>query len=130
MRYIVALDFDYFDGDFWFGGKENPLLPDMHEDALSEGYIRVFREYGDAVAFAKDVIARICDRADAGGDEHKETFIERLRNGLLADVTRMAESGEPITFDVGDSYGNWDIRIRLLERGENDGTWASPGCWY
>lgn len=129
MRYIVALGFDYFDGDFWFGGKENPLLPDMQEDSLSEGYVRLFSEYDEAAAFARDVIARICDRADTEGDGHKEAFINRLRSGLLADITMITEGGEPVTFDAEDSYGNWDIRIRLLRQGEEEGTWGHPD-WY
>lgn len=127
MRYIVALRFDYFDGDFRFDSPDGtPLLHDMRDDALSEGYVRLFDEYGEAASFAHEVVARICDRADTDGDPWKEEFIGRIRDGLLHDIDAVTAAGCPVTFDYSEDYGNWGIRIRLLREADGNGTWEYP----
>lgn len=127
MRYIVALGFDYFDGDFCFDSPDGtPLLHDMRDDALSEGYVRLFDEYGEAASFAREVVVRICDRADTDGDPWKEEFIGRIRDGLLHDIAIVTAEGYLGTFDYSEDYGNWDIRIRLLREADGNGTWEYP----
>lgn len=127
MRYIVALDFDYFDGDFYFGGPDaEPLLAGMEEDALSEGYVREFRSYDAAATFAKDVVTRICDRAATDGDESKEGFISRIRSGMLAEMVELTASEYHVTFDLGHEWGNWSIRLRLLSKGDKHTGWGYP----
>ena len=131
-RYIVALDFDYFDGDFDFGDLEKlPLLNDMQEDALSEGYIREFDAYDDALVFAQDVIARICARA-VTDTEHKREFIRRIHGDILAPVIDITSppSGRQVTFDLGQEYGNWSIRIRLLSKSGDSSAWDYPVLWW
>lgn len=132
MRYMVALGFDYFDDDFYFGDLERmPLLDDMQEDALSEGYVREFDSYDDALVFAQGLVARICARAVADTDDKRE-FIQRIRDDILVpmiDVTPPV-SGRQATFDLSQEYGNWSIRIRLLSKGGDSPAWDYPVMWW
>lgn len=125
MSYVVALDFDYFDGDFSFGDLEKePLLPEMMEDGLSEGYISVFSSYDKAVGFSCDLLSRICDRAVCESRD-QEFFVGSIRSRMLAAVADYAESGEEIAFDLEQEYGNWEIRLRLLAKDDETGA-----CYY